>query len=68
MITPGSQFVKDRSAFIKENVDMEQFADKSINSMIFAAEDVNIHNCLSLVGTMILSPRLSVFMNYCSSR
>lgn len=35
---------------------------KSRNSMIFAAEDRNIHDCLYLDGTIILSPKLLVLM------
>lgn len=65
LITRSTQFVKGRSTHIEENVDMEQVvADKSSNSMIFTDEGGSIHDCISFLGTIRLSPRLSVFLKF----
>lgn len=56
---------KDKYAHFEENFDVEQItAVKLRNSMIFAYEGGSIHNSLPLVGTTILSPRLSFFMKF----
>lgn len=56
---------KGRSAYIEENFDMEQVAVvKSRNSMILVDEYVSIHDSLSLIETIRLSLRLSVFMKF----
>lgn len=64
LITRSTQFVKSRSTHIEENVDMEQVvADKLSNSMIFTDEG-GASCCISFLGTIRLSPSLSVFLKF----
>lgn len=55
---------KDRYAHVEENFDVKQIvAVKSRNHVIFDDEDESIHDSLSLLGTIRLSPRLSGFLS-----
>lgn len=64
LITLGSQSVNDKFSLIKENVNMEQVADKLRKYMIFVVGDGNIHDCISLLGIIRLSLRLLDFLKF----
>ncbi|KAI5394201.1 hypothetical protein KIW84_061049 [Lathyrus oleraceus] len=58
LLTQCTLSIKDKFTLIEENFNVEQVdVVKSINSMIFATEDRNVNDCLSLLGTIILCPR-----------
>lgn len=55
---------KDEVCDLNDLVVKQVATEKSKKSMIFNDEDGNIHDCLSVLGTFRLSPRLSISLKF----